>query len=326
MPDNRTWTVIWIVTLLLQTTGGLAASAWGPSWSSSSSNSGTSSSSLITPPIEPLPEQLLFNCLHALTTSSNNPPITWFSPEDPQYRHLQRQVSQTRDTAVKQPSVIFRPKSPQEVSRVVSCANTAALPFVVRNGGHSYEGVSTIGSSGIVVDLGDLQQLHFIQAGAEAAPGVIAGAGWLQGPLSLELTQRGYMLPGSTHPGLGISGLTLGGGLGFATRAVGLTSDKVLAALVVTAEGEIITASKTNNTDLFFALRGGGGNYGIVTSWGFELSDMPSRQVTMLKYGWQCTTEAHQAGVLAAVLAAWNRWQPWLLPEEYAMVELLVGE
>jgi FAD/FMN-containing dehydrogenase len=144
--------------------------------------------------------------------------------------------------------------------------------------------------------------------------------------LSLELTQRGYVLPASTHPGLGISGLTLGGGLGFASRALGLTSDKVLAALVVTSEGELLTASKTNHTDLFFALRGGGGNYGIVTSWGFELSEVPTGQVTWLRYGWQYTTEAHLFGVLSSVLAAWNAWQPWDLPKEFAMVELLIGK
>jgi FAD/FMN-containing dehydrogenase len=215
------------------------------------------------------------------------------------------------------------PKSTDDVRAVVSCADAANLSYIVRNGGHNYEAMSA-GNGGIVIDMSGLTELSITYEGTASAE-VTVGAGWLLGPLYLELTRRGLVLPGGTCPGVGVSGVTLGGGLGYATRALGMTSDKVSSALVVTADGNIVTASSSKNQGLLFALRGGGGNYGIVTSWNFTLPFAPKGPVTWFKYSWPYTNASEAAGHNAAVMAAWNAWQPWKLPKNFSLVELLIG-
>jgi FAD/FMN-containing dehydrogenase len=95
---------------------------------------------------------------------------------------------------------------------------------------------------------------------------------------------------------------------------------------VVLADGRVVTASATSNPDLFFAIRGGGGNYGVVTSWEYEVTAVPKGPVTYLKYEWRYTDDLKAKGYDQDIVAAFNGWAPWKLSKRFAFVELFLGE
>ncbi|WIA13183.1 hypothetical protein OEZ85_006775 [Tetradesmus obliquus] len=214
------------------------------------------------------------------------------------------------------PLAFVQPASAADVSAAVRCSVEAGLRFVARNGGHNYEANSLVGG-GVVIDLINLQELKI----DSKANSMTVGAGYRLGSLYSKLTLLGYVLPGSTCVGVGISGLTLGGGIGHATRALGVLADSVLAATVVLANGTVVEADSKSHADLFWAIRGGGGLYGIVTSWKFKLFKAP-KQVSVVRYRFRenCTEAKY-----AAVLGAFNAWQPWTLPKEVALAEVQCG-
>ena len=148
----------------------------------------------------------------------------------------------------------------------VGFAKDSGLPVAVRGGGHSFPGLSVC-DGGIVIDLGSMKGIRVDPEKRTAR--VQAGVLW--GELDHETQAFGLATTGGIVTHTGVAGLTLGGGIGWLQRKHGLTVDNLLAADVVTADGELVRASADENADLFWGLRGGGGNFGIVTEFEFRL-------------------------------------------------------
>jgi FAD/FMN-containing dehydrogenase len=166
----------------------------------------------------------------------------------------------------RRPGAIARPADAAEVARVVRVARESGSELAVRNGGHSVAGHGVI-DGGIVLDLGRLRTLE-IDADAQMAR---AGAGLTTGEYTAAADAHGLATGFGDAPSVGISGITLSGGIGFLHRRFGMTIDHVLAADVVTADGEQVRASADSHPDLFWAIRGGGGNFGVVTRFEYRL-------------------------------------------------------
>jgi FAD/FMN-containing dehydrogenase len=166
----------------------------------------------------------------------------------------------------RRPAVIVRPADASQVARVVWAARESGLELAVRSGGHSIAGHS-VSESGIVVDLGDMRGLE-IDPEARTA---WARAGLTAGDYTNAAAEHGLATGFGDTGSVGIGGLTLGGGVGYLSRAYGLTIDDLLAAEVVTADGEIVEVDADNDPDLFWAIRGGGGNFGVVTRFKYRL-------------------------------------------------------
>jgi FAD/FMN-containing dehydrogenase len=169
------------------------------------------------------------------------------------------------------PLAIARVANAQDIAHVIRIAREAALPLSVRSGGHSSSGAST-NNGGLVIDLRDMAQVSFDQSGQTcwAQSGMSAAA------LSQAAWDRGQGLGFGDTGSVGIGGITLGGGIGYLTRLHGLTIDNLLGAEIVTADGDLVTADERSNPDLFWALRGGGGNFGVATRFHYRLHAMPN--------------------------------------------------
>jgi len=167
------------------------------------------------------------------------------------------------------PAVIVRVADASDVSRVVTLARDTGLPLAVRSGGHSAAGHSVV-DRGIVLDLADMQAIEIDPVGrtAWAETGVTAGA------YTTAAGAHGLATGFGDTGSVGIGGITLGGGVGLLVRRYGLTIDDLLAADVVTADGELRRTDAQTNPDLFWALRGGGGNVGVATRFQFRLHDV----------------------------------------------------
>jgi FAD/FMN-containing dehydrogenase len=171
----------------------------------------------------------------------------------------------------RRPAAIVRVASDADVVRVIAEAHDTGLELAVRSGGHSLVGHS-VTEGGIVLDLSEMQALEIDPEGrtAWAESGVTAGT------YSEAAAEHGLATGFGDAPSVGISGITLGGGVGFLVRKYGLTIDALLAADVVTAAGEVLRVDEESHPDLFWAIRGGGGNFGVATRFNFRLFDVPS--------------------------------------------------
>jgi FAD/FMN-containing dehydrogenase len=169
----------------------------------------------------------------------------------------------------RRPSVIARCASADDVSAAVRFAGRAGSPLAVRGGGHSFPGLSVC-DDGLVVDLGPMKQIS-VDPDART---VKAQGGVLLGELDASTQRFGLVVPSGIVTHTGLAGLTLGGGIGWIQRRYGLTVDQLLSVELITAEGERVTASETENPDLFWGVRGGGGNFGVVTEFEFRLSQV----------------------------------------------------
>jgi FAD/FMN-containing dehydrogenase len=164
------------------------------------------------------------------------------------------------------PAAIVRCASDEDVVQVVRAAAERRMDLAVRGGGHSVPGFGTADGA-LVADLSPMQSVQVDDAARTAT----AGGGTTWGRFNDVTAAHGLATTGGIVSTTGIGGLTLGGGVGYLSRAHGLSCDNLLSARVVTADGSVLTASAEENLDLFWALRGGGGNFGLVTEFTYRV-------------------------------------------------------
>ncbi len=169
----------------------------------------------------------------------------------------------------KRPALIAQCASPDDVARTIAFARDHDLPLAIRGGGHNGAGLGTV-DDGVVIDLSLLKDI----AVDPHARTVRVGGGCTWGEVDQATGEHGLATPSGIISTTGVGGLTLGGGLGHLTRKLGLTIDNLLEADLVLANGERVRASADENPDLFWAIRGGGGNFGVVTSFVFRLHEV----------------------------------------------------
>lgn len=174
----------------------------------------------------------------------------------------------------KHPALVVQPTSPADIMRAVDFARDNELLVAVKCGGHSYGGKSTC-DGGMQIDLSRLRHARVDVAQRRAH----IGGGSLLGELDHEAMAHGLVTTAGTVSHTGVGGLTLGGGFGRLARRFGLALDNVTAVDVVTADGRLQHASAEQNPDLFWGVRGGGGNFGVVTNFEFQLHPMQRRVV-----------------------------------------------
>ena len=184
-------------------------------------------------------------------------------PDDPGYDDARAVYNAMID---RRPAVVVRCRSSADVVAAVRFAADADLGIAVRGGGHSAPGFGTC-DDGVVIDLSEMRSVT-VDPGASTAR-VEGGATW--GDFNEAAHVHGLATTGGIISTTGVGGLTLGGGIGYLARAFGLSCDNLLAADVVTADGRSVRASDEENPDLFWALRGGSGNFGVVTTFEFRL-------------------------------------------------------
>ena len=170
----------------------------------------------------------------------------------------------------RRPAAVVRASGVGDIAPTIRLARELGLPLAIRGGGHNVAGNGTV-DDGIVLDLGGLTTVEVDPATRE----VRVAAGATLADVDRATEAYGLAVPIGVLSGTGVAGLTLGGGVGWLTRAYGLSVDNLLGADVVTASGEQVHASARENTELFWGLRGGGGNFGVVTSFTFRAHPLP---------------------------------------------------
>jgi FAD/FMN-containing dehydrogenase len=188
------------------------------------------------------------------------------TPDDPSYDEARQVFFKGVD---KRPLAVARVAGPADVAAVVNAAREGGLELAVRSGGHSRPGYGTV-DGGLVIDLSRMNAVE-VDAGGGAAwveTGATAGA------YTLATAERGRATGLGDTGSVGIGGITLAGGIGFLARKTGLTIDNLLAAEVVTADGEVVQTSEDSEPDLFWAVRGGESNFGVATRLRLRLSEI----------------------------------------------------
>jgi FAD/FMN-containing dehydrogenases len=175
------------------------------------------------------------------------------------YRHLDRT-----------PAVIVQPRDTDDVAAAIAFARAVGLELAVRGGGHSLAAHSTV-EDGLVIDLRHLDSIDI-----DVDEGVArVGGGATAGAVTAAAGEHGLVIGFGDTGSVGVGGITLGGGAGFLSRAHGLTIDNLLAVELVTADGRVVVADAERHPDLFWALRGGGGGFGVVTTFTYRLRPLP---------------------------------------------------
>ncbi|MET9341806.1 FAD-binding oxidoreductase [Nonomuraea sp. NPDC003804] len=180
---------------------------------------------------------------------------------------------------VREPAMVARPATAMGVQQAVRFARRHDLPIAVRGGGHGLAGYGTADDA-LVVDLRGLSSVH-VDATERIAT---VGAGLTWGVLDGATQEHGLAVTGADAPMVGVGGVTVGGGLGWLHRLAGLTCDNLHSCDVVTADGELLEASPRRHPDLYWALRGGGGNFGVVTRFQFRLRPVRELMAGTLVY------------------------------------------
>ncbi|WP_300439185.1 FAD-dependent oxidoreductase [Christiangramia sp.] len=184
-------------------------------------------------------------------------------PKDKDYNEARKIYNAMID---KHPGIILKCKDKEDVIQAVNFGRENALEASIRSGGHSGAGLALC-EDGLVIDLSEMKD---IQIDPKTSTAVIFPGNTLA-DIDRATHEHGLALPSGIIGSTGIGGITLGGGIGYLSRKGGLTVDNLLEAEVVLASGELVTASEKENPDLFWALRGGGGNFGVVVSFTFKL-------------------------------------------------------
>jgi FAD/FMN-containing dehydrogenase len=169
----------------------------------------------------------------------------------------------------KKPAAVIEVADAKDIKQAVLLAKENGLELAVRSGGHSVAGMSS-SEGGIVIDL---RRMRATEIDTERRT-VWAETGLTAGELAAELDKHDFVLGFGDTGSVGIGGITLGGGVGYLSRKFGLAIDNLLAAEIVTANGEILQVDEHNHPDLFWAIRGGGGNFGVVTKFKYKLHEL----------------------------------------------------
>jgi FAD/FMN-containing dehydrogenase len=194
------------------------------------------------------------------------------------------------------PAAVVIPESEDDVRRVMEFAMTDGVTVAPRSGGHSYIGASATEDT-LVIDLRRVAGPIVYDGDTTVAT---VPAATVLDPLQRTLAGHGRLIPSGSCPTVGVAGLTLGGGLGADARSAGLTCDAVLSASVVLPGGELVTANPGDHADLFWALRGGGGgNFGVTTSFSFRTYPAVDRDVVTMRY---------PDPAVADVIVQWSEW------------------
>ncbi|WP_405681415.1 FAD-binding oxidoreductase [Streptomyces sp. NBC_01238] len=226
-------------------------------------------------------------------------------PQDAAYPTA-RQLYNTRFDSQK-PAAVAYVRHEADIRECLAFARRTATPVSIRSGGHSYAGWSS-GDGRLVVDVSSLSRV-------EASGTIGAGAKLID--VYQGLARHGLTIPGGSCPTVGISGLTLGGGHGVASRAYGLTCDSLTAATVVTADGKTLTVDAKHHPDLFWALRGAGnGNFGVVTELRFRTRPVPQTVAAYMSWPWSRAR---------SVVTAWQEWGPSQPDEIWSSAHLDAG-
>jgi hypothetical protein len=233
---------------------------------------------------------------------------TLVRPGSPLYQEA-HQLYSTRFDGV-YPQAIAYCAAPADVQVCLAFVRKFSLPLAARGGGHSYAGYST--TTGLVVDV---TRMNAVQVDASTGNALV-GAGARLIDVYAAVAQHGRVIPAGSCPTVGIAGVTLGGGVGVLGRKFGLTCDNLLSAHVVLADGRLLVCDAATNADLFWALRGGGGgNFGVVTSFTFQTHPVSTLSLFTFDWPWSAA---------AAMVAAWQNWAP-RAPDELWSNCLLLG-
>jgi len=204
--------------------------------------------------------------IQAITEFKNQLLGSVITPEDSRYDQERLVWNGLID---KYPAIIAKCRGTTDVIKSVNFAQQNDMKVSVRGGGHNVAGLALV-DDGLVIDLSDMRGVYVNPEKKTAL--VEGGATWAD--VDRETQLFSLAAPGGVVSTTGVAGLTLGGGLGWLRKKYGLSCDNLRSAQIVTAEGKLLTASRTENEDLFWALRGGGGNFGVVTTFEFELHEV----------------------------------------------------
>ena len=209
------------------------------------------------------------------------------------------------------PAAVAFPRDADDVSAAVRWAVAHGVALRARSGGHSYAGYSTV-NDGLVLDLRNLDTIRVDRGQATI------GAGAQLIDVYRALAKRGVTIPAGSCPSVGVAGHALGGGMGLAGRAFGLTADNIAAVELVTADGQIRQVDGNRDPELLWALRGGGGgNFGVVTGLRLRVHPIPAAASGFfVSWPWSAANEA---------LAAWERWAPHAPDELTSILHLEAG-
>ncbi|KAL2835449.1 hypothetical protein BJY01DRAFT_76758 [Aspergillus pseudoustus] len=203
-----------------------------------------------------IPDSVLSGLRGSLTSSAI------ITPLDEGYTDAIRRWS---DTGIKQAGVVIQPTTTEDIVSALKWSQTHHIDLAIKSGGHSVSGTSS-SQGGLVIDL---SRLNRVTVNPETKTAVVGG-GAVWKDVDEALAEHGLAAVGGTVNHTGVGGLTLGGGYGWLSGQYGLTIDNLLSAKVVLADGSIVTASDTENSDLFWALRGAGYNFGVVVEFTFQ--------------------------------------------------------
>jgi len=210
------------------------------------------------------------------------------------------------------PAAIAFCQSASDVQRCVDFARRHGVQLTARSGGHSYAGYSSC--PGLIIDVTGMSDVTVSSNSSSSNSSAVIGAGARLVDIYSTLGSQGVLLPGGSCPTVGIAGLTLGGGIGVLGRRYGLTCDNLASLDLVTADGRVLTCDAEHNPDLFWASRGGGGgNFGIVTSFTFQVHPIPDIALFTVDWPWAAATD---------VLGAWLGWLPAAPDELWANCQL----
>jgi FAD/FMN-containing dehydrogenase len=228
---------------------------------------------------------------------------------DPGWDRARRNFNARIDPQTVEPKVIVYVQNADDVRRAVAYARALRLPMRIRCGGHSYEAYSLV-KDGLVIDVSDVNHVAYDKATTQVTVG--AGARCLD--VAEKLAGVNRLLPLPTFASVGVAGATLGGGAGIASRKFGLTIDNLVSAKMVAADGRLLTASDSENPDLFWALKGGGGgNFGVVIEFTFKTH--AARNVVGFQASWEWSQ-------FEPLVDAWQRWASAVEPEMTAILDL----